>query len=137
MEMNFSVNVVPHGEGYNSINIQTNNMIFKQKLNKFVSTINLKKIYLSKITKIVTFSSFLEKIKNCEDAEYMWTNCNGNDFMNFKASTSTFISQSDFEYVGSKIELDLSDEKFKTHVISELSKLLEVISSSDDDDDEN
>lgn len=132
MEMTFSVNVFIRGEDYTRMKLQIKNLTVEQKLNEFVPSIDMQKIYLSKTSNIVTFSSFLEKIKNCEDAEYMWTNCNGNDFMSFKAATSTFISQSDMMYAGSKIVLDLSDKKFKFHVISELYKLL-ALSSSDDE----
>ena len=107
-----------------SIKLEMNNVTVVQNLGEFVSSIDYKTIYTNANSEIVTFSSFLEKIKNCEDAEYMWRNCNGNDVMSFNASTSTFISSSDLEYIGSTITLDLSDEAFKTNVISELSKLL-------------
>ena len=108
-----------------TIVLKNNNVVVVQNLNKFVSSIDLNKLYSSQVnSKIVTFSSFLENVKNGVDAEYMWTNSNGNDLMCFKAATSTFESLSNFMYMGSQIKLDLSDEVFKNHVLLELNKLL-------------
>jgi len=107
------------------LTLKSNNVVVVQKLNEFVPSVDLQDLYDSREnSEIVTFSSFLENVKNGVDATYMWTNCNGNDLMRFKADTSTFESISNLFCAGSSIKLGLSDSIFKNNVISELSKLL-------------